>query len=241
MEAVWAPILSNIRFKTHNNSNFATLTNIIKGSKLDLTNVPEPSLKGNTFKGWFDDSGKEYKNGSIWDKGTTSREVPTYILEAQWDIIDYDITYDLQGGTITGEPSSFNVMNNIDLTDSKQMPVPQKFGFIFNGWKVNGKTITTTAGQYDKIKLTAQWLGIDKFSTSYANNSKITDSIIVLDFSKEPTNVNKVLKIANSVTQITLKGDGGAVRQNLRFIIESRTTAITTRQAVSSGCISSLR
>ena len=70
--------------------------------------VPYATIKsGHNFTGW-------YYNGRLWDfKNDTVNEDITLI--AGWEIINYNITYDLRGGSYDGEmPESYNV-NSSDI------------------------------------------------------------------------------------------------------------------------------
>lgn len=50
-------------------------------------------------------------------------------LTASWNILTYSITYELNGGTLTNQVSSFNVD-----TESFVVDAPEKRGYTFNGW-----------------------------------------------------------------------------------------------------------
>ena len=76
---------------------------------------------------------------------TQSISIPTgsagnRIYHANWRAIDYDIEYDLNGGTITNEPPAYNISsNNITL------PTPTKEGYFFAGW-TGGKNLYNPNG-----------------------------------------------------------------------------------------------
>ena len=113
---------------------------------------------GYTFKGWnekADGTGTDWTNwiGKPW-KWTYARNVTLY---AQWTRDNYTITYNLNGGAITGQPTSYNVeSNNITL------PTPTKTGYTFTGWTgSNGTTPQTTVtipkGSTGNKSYTANW------------------------------------------------------------------------------------
>ena len=54
--------------------------------------------------------------------------------KANW-VKDYDIEYDLDGGTITGQPTTYN-----EETDTFTIPTPTKEGYTFTGW-TGGKNL----------------------------------------------------------------------------------------------------
>ena len=79
-------------------------------------------------------------------------------LYADFDM-RYNITYNLGGGSMTGNPAYY-------ITSESAIPLnpPQKLGYVFNGWtlrKENGTTIQVTeipAGLTGDITLTANWV-----------------------------------------------------------------------------------
>ena len=96
-----------------------------------------PTRKGYTFISWSD-NGKIAK-GSVGDKTFT----------ASWQIIEYAITYNLNGGT--------NNVNNPDKYTVEQavtLSAPTKKGYTFTGWSDNGKI---EKGTIDNKVFTASW------------------------------------------------------------------------------------
>ena len=85
----------------------------------DITKPADPTKTGYTFAGW--------------DKtipGTMPAEDVT--VKAQWQVVNYSITYDLDGGTVEGNPNSYTVESNITLNN------PTKEGYTFAGWSGTG-------------------------------------------------------------------------------------------------------
>lgn len=78
--------------------------------------------------------------------------------------VDYTITYDPNGGTMTGEPQTkYNVNSTVTIADA-----PEREGYIFGGWELaeaagNWNAGNYTAGQnigsgkYGDVTLVAQW------------------------------------------------------------------------------------
>ena len=60
-------------------------------------------------------------------------------VKAQWKVVNYSITYDLDGGTVTGNPTSYTVENKITLNN------PTKTGYTFAGWSGTGISGTEKA------------------------------------------------------------------------------------------------
>ncbi len=85
---------------------------------------------GYTFEGWSTSAGGEveYENGSQYTMGTES----DYTLYAVWKPLEYTITYELNGGEVTGEnPTSFTT-DQLPLTLHLENAYKKDYSFI--GW-----------------------------------------------------------------------------------------------------------
>lgn len=95
---------------------------IIDGKKVSL---PTPIRKGYDFLGFSSsNSGKVEYTNYIDDV----KKINNKNIFAKWDVINYQISYDLDGGSISKQPISYTVEDNISL------PTPDKRGFEFLGW-----------------------------------------------------------------------------------------------------------
>lgn len=121
----------------------------VKDGLLDL---PELSVDGYNFKGWYTAS----EGGELIDyipAGSTK----DYVLFARWEAIRYKITYTSDHvntrGYTHGNPAEYTVEESIKLE------IPKFDNMIFNGWTdENGKAITEIpAGTVGNIELTANW------------------------------------------------------------------------------------
>ncbi len=113
--------------------------------------LPTPTRPGYEFVGWA----TTVEGGTTVSESTVLSTASNHTLYAQWDAIDYTITYELDGGTNSSEnPGSYNVETGvIALKD------PSKPGYTFDKWvDKDGVQVTqivdTTAGN---ITLTAIW------------------------------------------------------------------------------------
>ena len=97
--------------------------------------LPTPTKTGYTFAGWYDTTNKKY------DKTTIVKMALNHTLTAKWNVITYNLTYDLNGGAFaTGvtNPKTYTVENKVTLK-----PV-SKVGYVFVGWQLttlDGKTV----------------------------------------------------------------------------------------------------
>ena len=110
---------------------------VVHGSKMILTNDPEKA--GYSFDGWFTADGRRYDFAT----GIVNNDITLY---AHWNIVNYAITYDLDGGTLSkNNPDTYTVESvNFTLTN------PTKDGYTFIGWTgtdLYGKSMSVTIEQ----------------------------------------------------------------------------------------------
>jgi uncharacterized repeat protein (TIGR02543 family) len=127
---------------------------VIKHVLPNTTDAPiaTPSKTGYDFTGW-------YNGNELYDFDTPVTEDIT--LTAHWDIITYEITYELNGGTNHPDnPDSYTIESpTITLQD------PTRAGYTFAGW-VEGNNVIET-GSTGNLTFTAQWsVGIKVISQS---------------------------------------------------------------------------
>lgn len=89
----------------------------------DTITLSEPSRTGYTFEGWFEDKAYTKKIESIEKGSKGDRDI-----YAKWTVIDYTITYHLDGGTNGENPESYTVEDKIVLQKA------EKAGYAFEGW-----------------------------------------------------------------------------------------------------------
>ena len=137
--ANWTPInyaiTYNLNGGTNDENNPATYT--IE----DEVTLADPTRLGYTFNGWTE--------GDTIELGSTGAKTFT----ANWTIIHYAITYNLNGGTnAQANPATYTVEDEIALAD------PSRVGYTFNGWS-NGGVIA--AGSTGEKTFTANWTAIN--------------------------------------------------------------------------------
>lgn len=90
--------------------------------------LPIPEKSGYTFEGWY------YEDEPITNETIMTRDFEHELI-AKWKIIDYHITYNLDGGILEDLVTTYNVEKD-DFVISN----PIKKGYIFVGWNINGKS-----------------------------------------------------------------------------------------------------
>lgn len=113
--------------------------------------LPTPSWTGYAFRGWFDSSKKQYIDGIY----LTPSDL---YLNASWGVIDYSITYNLNGGANNdSNPSSYKIIDSdIILQD------PSRTGYTFAGWTSSQistptKGVMISSGSTGDLVFTANW------------------------------------------------------------------------------------
>jgi uncharacterized repeat protein (TIGR02543 family) len=151
------------------------------------------------FLGWntrADGTGRNYVAHS-----SLFRPAGDTTLFANWRLIDYEITYNLNGGTLPDNyPTTFNI-----TSDEIILPIPTRDGFTFAGWHVNaffiGAPITSIpAGSTINRFFWANWMqnpvSIRDRQETTSPYGILLENAIVSDFARisvitpEPATVN---------------------------------------------------
>ncbi len=108
----------------------------------NLSSVEVPTKEGYTFGGYYSSqngNGTRYFDENGDGIGTSTFTSATTIY-AKWTPITYTITYTLNGGTVSGNPTSYTIeSNNITLNN------PTKTGYTFTGWTGSNGTTPSTS------------------------------------------------------------------------------------------------
>ena len=110
--------------------------------------------EGYTFEGWshIQNGGAEYG-----DHGPYTMEATDTTLYAIWTPIEYDIYYNLNGGTNNPQnPTTYNIESNFNFADA------QKLGYHQDGWykesNFDTRLDSITPGMMGDINLYANWI-----------------------------------------------------------------------------------
>ena len=130
----------------------------------DAFTLKNPTRPGYTFTGWSGTglTGEDNLTLTI-PKGSTGNRSYT----AHWSLNTYSITYDLNGGTASGNPTSYTV-ESATITLNQ----PTKTGYTFTGWSgtdLTGEdnlTVTIPAGSTGDRSYTAHW-SLNTYSITY--------------------------------------------------------------------------
>ncbi len=125
--------------------------------------IPNPTKDGYEFLGWKHDGSLDPEKNLVIAKGSTGNKS----FAAQWAEVEYTITYNLDGGSVSGtNPETYN----IESADIKLVN-PTKAGYTFTGWTGTGITgssssVTIAKGSTGDRTYTATW-DVAPFTISY--------------------------------------------------------------------------
>ncbi len=211
-------------FKTENytfriNSNGGTYNNDEVKVENNKTQLPNPIKNGYEFKGYSDSP-----NGDVnypKDSNIDVNKINDKLIHALWQINNYKIDYNLNGGTAD------NLKNSYTVKESFTLPNPTKEGYTFSGWTgSNGNTpqinLTIPKGTTEDKSYIANWqvnsykVDVNPIisNTTHSTGREcftfdvyIDDVLIandVTDWNQNVTYSSKVRVVANSKSGYTL-------------------------------------
>lgn len=137
-----------------------TVEDITQNYATSVTAPEAPAKNGYTFAGW-------YTNSALTSKYSFSTMPARNItLYAKWNLVTYDITYNLNGGSNNASnPATYTI------TSSKiTLGTPTKTGYSFAGWYTDAEYNTAiteiASGSYGNVELFAKW-GATEYTVTY--------------------------------------------------------------------------
>lgn len=129
--------------------------------------LPNITRTGYTFLGWFDSNDNEVKSGLF----NFSNDI---YLTAKWNIVEYNITYNLNGGTLDNLTMKYTVEDEITFSS------PSKDGYNFLGWynDSNNQITKIVKGTVGDIVLTAKWSANQYQITLDPSGVELIDKVI---------------------------------------------------------------
>ena len=128
-----------------------------------------PTRTGYTFNGWNTNNSGTGTNYAAGANYTANANVTLY---AKWTAVNYTIGYTLNGGSVSGNPTSYTIATNTITLNN-----PTKDGYTFKGWTgSNGNTPQTNVqiakGSTGNKTYTANWEKVTyTISYDYAGGS----------------------------------------------------------------------
>ena len=198
-----------------------------------IRDLPDVSKEGYDFDKWVDGKGNKVTKETII---TGPIEI-----EAKYNVIKYDITYNLNGGKLsTGKtnPSKYTIEN-----DAITLNNPSKDGYTFTGWTGTGidtktTSVTIEAGSTGNRKYTANYSANEntpyKVIHRYKNLNETYTEEEVTEYGETDKKIDAPIKskkgfVNPSVQEVTVKADGTSKvtytyeREKYNFSISDRT------------------
>ena len=151
--ATWTEDVYNITYTLGGGTNAAGNPATYKVTTETIT-LADPTRNGYTFDGWTGSNGDTPQKGVQIVKGSTGDKAYT----ANWTAIVYTISYELDGGSVSGtNPASYTIESGaITLVN------PTKAGYAFAGWTgtdltAAAQTVTIPTGSTGNRSYTATW------------------------------------------------------------------------------------
>ena len=151
--AKWSAINYNLNYVLDDgiNASINPSTYTIEDSFI----LESATKSGYNFIGWYDQGGLNAIKIKTINVGTNQ----DLTLYAKYELVDYQVSYELYGGYVNTNPTTYNVLSEIILN------TPYLYGYDFGGWFDNELTYGNpifTLGQNIAldIKLYARWVPV---------------------------------------------------------------------------------
>ena len=195
-----------ISFETNGGTSVTAIT---QNYATEVAAPEAPAKNGYEFVGW-------YANEELTRKYTFSTMPAEDItLYAKWNIVTYDIVYNLDGGKF--EDSTYAKTYKID-SENITLKTPTKLGYNFAGWYIDvdriSKIETIIKGSYGDLELFAKWTAIEYTITYVMPDGTINNNATIYTIETDLT----------TLTNASVKGYDFIGW----FTDENYTTAITT-------------
>ena len=125
--------------------------------------ITVPSRTGYTFGGYYTSTGgggTQYigTNGKLTSSASSTHFTAAGSLYAKWTPISYSISYNLNSGSVSGNPTSYTIE-----TAAFTLKNPSRTGYTFTGWSGTGlsgsanTSVTVAKGSTGNRSYTANW------------------------------------------------------------------------------------
>ncbi len=197
--ALWVANKYDITYDANGGSVAHEKTEVTYDSSYTLE-IPE--RVGYNFEGWY--LGEDLVEDGIW---TLDFSVT---LAAKWKVLNYEIEYELNGGTVDGmNPETYTVEDEFMLTN------PTKTGYEFLGWTYEDATeptlSVTVSNKVGALNFVANFKANTYTITLDANGGSLTNNTIEVEYDGEfelPTPTHATLNFSGWYYNNALVEDG---------------------------------
>ena len=136
--------------------------------------LPVPTRDGYNFVGWYENS--DFSGASV-TQATVLSDYKTYTLYAKWDLEQYLVSYNTNGGTLPEGSHSYTIEGGYTYL------IPEKPGYEFEGWYFDesfsqsaGESIS--AGTFGDKTVYAKWTPLN-YTVTLDGNGDSVDPVTV--------------------------------------------------------------
>ncbi|MBQ2663028.1 MAG: InlB B-repeat-containing protein, partial [Clostridia bacterium] len=182
--AQWTHIERTVTFDLNGGEVDNSAENVdVKVNDGEKVTPPSVSRDGYTLKGWKKDNADFDLNTEITADIT---------LVAEWEEIpanSYSVTFDLNGASVSVPAQT--VQENNTVTEPS---APERTGYTFNGWQLNGSVYNFSTPVTGNITLTAQWT-INQYDVKFMDGDTQLGETQSIDYNETaivPPNPEKI-------------------------------------------------
>lgn len=164
--AKWTVNLYTIHYNSNGGTTLPSVT-VIPNTAVNLPSQPEKI--GYTFGGWYYDN-NTFANPVTWPIVVLNSG---YMLYAKWTPKNITITFNTSGGSAVAPLTA--------LAGSAVAPPlpPRKFGYVFEGWTLNGSPFVFSTMPVQNTTLMAVWTVAERAVKANLNTYKTVDNELV--------------------------------------------------------------
>lgn len=180
----------------HPNGESLSSEILLQVEKDTTPNFPNLINDGYYFDGWFFEDGKAFTSSMV-----ITSKVDLY---AKWTRINYQITFDSNGGTVNQEKVLIPSGETIEL------PIPTKEGYIFYGWfTLDNNEYTSSTPINNNVTLIAKW-EIPTYNITYINAiidtpKYVNHNEVIIDFLNDFTSFIRIEVTLNTFINYSSK------------------------------------
>lgn len=182
-DANWEVIVYTITYVMNDGNSVSPATNpnaaVTTYTVEDSLTLAAATRKGYTWKGWTEDG--------VATTGFEAGTIGNKTFDANWEVIVYKITYDLNYAATTQSVPSNNNSNvkKYTVEDNVTFYNPGRRGYTFTKWTENGsKTTGFKAGTIGNKTIVANW-SLNVYKVTYVLNGGLNDGNNVTTYTVE--------------------------------------------------------
>ena len=182
------------------------------------------SKDGYMFLGWYTEDDVCYidMDGNPSRKWFIDKNATLY---AKWQVITYNIMYDLNGGTTSTILTSFMQNHSKYTIESKEISLtvsPTRFGYKFRGWQDDEGNFVTKipTGSFGNIHLTAIWYGENIEVYSYTTSKTVNVAYAIMQLPSTNFTSNCHITVSGSCKQLYIITGNSNITYTMYITIE---------------------